>query len=67
MEKLSVGMHKVPFVYEDGEASAPFIVRKKLPPTGEQSEPALWLFLILFGLAGITLVGVLAHSAKKKR
>ncbi|MBP5725748.1 MAG: InlB B-repeat-containing protein, partial [Clostridia bacterium] len=67
MEKLSLGKHTVTFVYEDGEASAPFIVRKTLPPTGDRSHPALWLFLILFGLAGITLVGVLAHSAKKKR
>ncbi|MBR0266593.1 MAG: InlB B-repeat-containing protein [Clostridia bacterium] len=67
METLSAGMHKVTFVYEDGEASAPFTVKKALPPTGDRSAPALWLFLILFGLAGITLVGVLAHSAKKKR
>ena len=67
METLSAGMHKVTFVYEDGEASAPFTVQRALPPTGDRSAPALWLFLILFGLAGITLMGVLAHSAKKKR
>ena len=67
LETLAVGTHTITFQYEDGEASASFTIQKALPPTGDQSNPALWLFLILFGLAGITLVGVLAHSAKKKR
>ena len=66
MEKLSAGTHTVTFVYEDGEASAPFIVRKELPPTGDRSNPALWLFLIVLGLAGITMTGVRAYTARKK-
>ena len=67
MEKLSVGKHTVTFAYEDGEASATFTVRKKLPPTGDRSNPVLWLFLIVFGIAGITMVGVHTHAANKKR
>ncbi|MCR5565771.1 MAG: InlB B-repeat-containing protein [Clostridiales bacterium] len=67
MEKLSVGMHKVEFVYEDGEASAPFIIRKKLPPTGDQSDPLLWLLLIGLGTAGIAVAGIRARAEKKKR
>ena len=67
MEKLSVGTHTVTFAYEDGEASANFTVQRTLPPTGDQSRPALWLLLIVFGLAGLTMAGVRAHTAKKKR
>jgi hypothetical protein len=67
MEKLTVGTHKISFVYEDGEASAPFVVSKGLPPTGDSSDPALWLLLMVFGIAGITLVGLRAHTGKKKQ
>ena len=47
--------HKVSFVYEDGEASAVFTVRSKVPPTGDTGHPALWLFLVLFGIGGLIL------------
>ena len=67
METLSVGNHTVTFVYVDGEASAPFTVQKKLPPTGDTGHPALWLFLILSGILGLALLGRQSHSAGKKR
>jgi len=67
MEKLSVGTHTVTFVYEDGEASATFTVNKKLPPTGDTNHPALWLLLIVLGLAGMILAEVRVRTAKKRR
>ena len=58
METLSEGGHTVTFVYVDGEASAPFVVRKKVPPTGEAGRPRLWLFLILLGIIGAGYPGL---------
>ena len=67
METLSAGMHKVTFVYEDGEASAPFTVQKALPPTGDRSAPALWLTLVMLGIAGLVLPGMLSRTARRKK
>ena len=67
LETLSAGKHTITFKYEDGEASASFTVKKALPPTGDPSDPALWLLLIVIGTAGITTVGFCAYTAKKKR
>ena len=54
METLSVGKHTITFVYADGEASASFTVRSKLPPTGDTAQPLLWLLLIVLGIIGLT-------------
>ena len=67
LDTLSDGTHTITFQYVDGEASAPFTIRKALPPTGDPSDPALWLFLIVLGTAGIILAGVRAYTVKKKR
>ena len=67
LENLHVGRHIVTFVYEDGKASAPFIVREPIPKTGDQANPALWLFLTAFGMAGITMMGIRARAAKRKQ
>ena len=53
METLSIGSHMVTFVYIDGEATVPFTVRKKLPPTGDAGQPWLWLGLMILGGAGL--------------
>lgn len=67
LENLHVGRHIVTFVYEDGKASAPFIVREPIPKTGDQANPALWLFLTAFGMAGIAMMGIRARAAKRKQ
>ncbi len=67
MEKLSVGKHTVTFAYEDGEASAPFSVQPKTPPTGDADRPVLWLVLVLLGLSGLVLAGPLARAGKRKK
>ena len=67
MEKLSVGEHTVTFVYVDGEASAPFTVQKKLPPTGDTGHPVLWLTLIILGITGLILPGMLLRKAGRKK
>ena len=67
MEKLSVGNHTVTFVYIDGTASAPFKVRTKIPPTGDAGHPALWLTLVMLGIAGLILPGMLSRSARRKK
>ena len=67
LETLSIGDHTITFRYEDGEASADFTVQKALPPTGDRSDPALWLLLVVLGMAGITMAGVRMRAARKKR
>ena len=67
METLSVGNHTVTFIYEDGMAAAPFKVRKKIPPTGDTGYPALWLALIVFGSAGLVLLGTRRRTARRKK
>ena len=67
MEQLSAGTHTVTFVYEDGEASAFFYVKRRLPPTGDTGHPALWLILVLSGTAGLALWGRKSYIARKKK
>ena len=66
MEKLSAGTHTVTFVYKDGKASAKFFVEpKKIPKTGDSSNPALWIGMIILGLLGIG--GLIFRTARKRR
>lgn len=65
METLSAGTHEVMFVYKDGEASAPFTIQRTLPPTGDRSNPLLWLLLVVFGLAGTALAGIHLYAGGK--
>ncbi len=67
MERLSVGSHTVTFVYKDGLAAASFTVQKKLPPTGDTGHPVLWLFLVVFGIAGLALLSKAVHAREKQR
>lgn len=67
MEKLSNGTHTVTFIYTDGTASAKFTVQPKYPPTGDANHPALWLILVVSGIAGIALVGKRAFTARRKK
>ena len=67
METLSAGMHTVTFVYTDGTASAPFAVRSTPPPTGDADHPALWVLLFVLGTAGLVLLGILPHAARRKK
>ena len=67
MEKLSNGTHTVTFIYTDGTASANFTVQPKYPPTGDKNHPALWLILVVSGIAGIALVGKRAFTARRKK
>jgi hypothetical protein len=66
METLSVGEHTVTFVYIDGEASAPFSVRKDLPPTGDESMPWLWGGVMVIGIIGLVITGVAARKKSRK-
>ena len=67
MEKLSNGTHTVTFIYTDGTASAKFTVQPKYPPTGDANHPALWLILVVSGIAGIALVGKRAFTTRRKK
>ncbi len=40
---------------------------RKLPPTGDAGHPALWLALVLIGLAGLTMTWFLRPDAKRKK
>lgn len=66
MEALSDGEHTITFVYVDGEASAPFSVQRKLPPTGDRALPGLWCSLILLGIIGLGFAGRTARLKRRK-
>lgn len=72
LKTLSVGTHKLTFVYTDGECSTNFEIKKAAseqtkttsPKTGDNSNLLLWmtlLFVSSFGILGTTAYG------KKKR
>ena len=65
MEKLAVGKHTILFIYRDGQASAEFTVKGKLPPTGDTGRPGLWLCMLLAGLIGCGWLGIRARNAKR--
>lgn len=51
LNTLSVGDHRICFVYDDGSAEGTFTVLSPIPITGDSADPALWLGMILAGLA----------------
>ncbi|MBQ6399054.1 MAG: LPXTG cell wall anchor domain-containing protein [Clostridia bacterium] len=64
LNTLSVGEYPVTISFTDGTAEMMLkILQKKVPKTGDSGSPALWIGLILLGLAGI---GILAVSRKRK-
>ena len=64
LNTLSVGEYPVTISFTDGTAEMMLkILPKKVPKTGDSGSPALWIGLILLGLAGI---GILAISRKRK-
>ncbi len=64
LNTLSVGEYPVTISFTDGTAEMMLkILQKKVPKTGDSGSPALWIGLILLGLAGI---GILVVSRKRK-
>ena len=68
LKTLSVGTHKLTVVYNDGECSTNFEVKKSAdsqsPKTGDNSHMALWIALHFDGGCLLTVTGV--YSKKKK-
>ena len=62
IKKLSVGKHKLTIVSRDGSATAKFTVEKAKPKTGDATNPALLLMLLIACTGTIVLV-----SAKAKK
>ena len=50
--------------YKDAETPTP--TPKPVPKTGDQDQPGLWIVLMLIGIAGLTVLGTLKVSRKRK-
>ena len=50
--------------YKDAETPTP--TPKPVPKTGDKDHPGLWILLMLIGIAGLTVIGTLKVSRKRK-
>ncbi len=76
LKTLSVGNHSITFVYTDGECSTNFEVKNELtdtqktdetaksPQTGDNSEVALWICLLLVSIISLSATAVLRKKNK---
>ena len=48
------------------EVSAKFTVQE-VPKTGDTAHPALWLALLVFGIAGLVLPAIRTRTANRKK
>ena len=65
LQTLQEGSHDIQIVYQDGTADGHFFVQRPVPRTGDSNRPALWIGLILLGLAGLA-VGIWIIFRKRK-
>ena len=56
LKNLSEGTHTIRFAYLDGNADGEFLIRKKVPQTGDTARPWLWAGMILAGTAAVSMV-----------
>ena len=63
IKTLRIGKHKLTIVSKDGSASANFMVEAPLPPTGDNTDPALLMMLLLASVGTILLT---TAKARKK-
>ena len=74
LNTLSVGKHPVKISFSDGEVEASLTIKestptptpKPVPKTGDQDHPGLWIILMLIGISGLTVLGTLKASRKRK-
>ena len=68
LKTLSVGEHKITFVYTDGEVSTNFEVKEegffKSPKTGDASNILVWYSL--FAVSALIVFGITVYNKKKK-
>ena len=64
IKTLSIGKHKLTIVSKDGSASTTFAVNKPTPPTGDSTNPALLVMLMLGSIGMILLLSVAAKKRK---
>ena len=68
LKTLSVGKHKITFVYTDGEVSTNFEVKEegffKSPKTGDTSNILVWYSL--FAVSALIVFGITVYNKKKK-
>ncbi|MCQ2458717.1 MAG: bacterial Ig-like domain-containing protein, partial [Clostridia bacterium] len=64
IKTLSIGKHKLTIVSKDGSASTTFAVNKPTPPTGDSTNPALLVILMLGSIGMILLLSVAAKKRK---
>ncbi len=72
LKTLSVGEHKITFVYTDGEASTNFEVKESgkiyekssIPKTGDTSNILVWYSL--FAVSALIVFGIIVSNKKKK-
>lgn len=66
LDSLSAGEHTITVLFSDGDTETVLTIKardpKPVPVTGDRGEPALWLGLLLLGLAGLSAAGALKRS-----
>ena len=66
LNSLSTGDHTITVLFSDGDTETVLTIKtrdpKPVPVTGDRGEPALWLGLLLLGLAGLSATDALKRS-----
>ena len=70
LDSLPAGEHTITVLFSDGDAETVLTIKagapKPVPITGDRGNPALWLVLLVLGLAGLSAAGVLKRSHGKQ-
>ena len=72
METLAAGDHTLKVYFQDGSVEIPVKIKaaaptpRPVPKTLDNSSPALWIGLILVGIAGLAVLTVMKASRKRK-
>ena len=64
LEDMTPGIHKITANFTDGSAVASFTVNYKVPKTGDEGNPMLWLGCVL---AGSVMIAVFVYAEKRKK
>ena len=64
LEDMTPGIHKITANFTDGSAVASFTVNYKVPKTGDEGKPMLWLSCVL---AGSVMITVSVYAKKRKK